>query len=192
MKRLTIIGTLLFFIFQMQATAQQKFERESRLKPVDVPTAALQFIDAVDLETKWKWYFEENLQGNSFEAKTKHQGKRYSVEFDTSGKIQDVEIEKSWQEMDEQLRGNILQALDSLFISHKIDKIQIQYVAENTVLLGILNKKADQTDSKIQYEIVVNGKTTGRPKLYELTFNDKGILLESSEIIFRNTDNLEF
>jgi hypothetical protein len=192
MKRLTIIGTLLFFIFQMEATAQQKFESESRLKQEDVPPAALQFIEAVQMNTRWKWYFEENLVGNSVEAKTKHNGEWYSVEFDTSGKIQDVEIEKSWQETDEQLRGNILQALDSLFISHKIDKIQIQYVAENTVLLGILNKKADQTDSKIQYEIVVNGKTTGRPKLYELTFNDKGMLLESSEIIFRNTDNLEF
>jgi hypothetical protein len=192
MKRLLIFALLLIGIFQMNANAQQKFEKESRLKPDDVPKKALQFIDAVEMDTRWKWYFEENLQGNSVEAKTKHQGKRYSVEFDTSGKIQDVEVEKSWKEMDEQLRGSILNALDSLFNSHKLDKIQIQYVAETNVLLEILNKKADQTDSKIQYEIVVKGKKTGRPKLYELTFTENGELLESSEIIFRNTDNLEY
>lgn len=192
MKRLLISTLLLIGIFQMNANAQQKFEMESRLKPDDVPKKALQFIDAVEMDTRWKWYFEENLQGNSVEAKTKHQGKRYSVEFDASGKIQDVEVEKSWKEMDDQLRGSILHTLDSLFDSHKLDKIQIQYAAETNVMLEILNKKADQTDSKIQYEIVIKGKTTGRPKLYELTFTENGELLESSEIIFRNTDNLEY
>jgi len=183
---------LLFCIFQIDANAQKKFEQESRLKPADVPKVARQFIDAVEMDSNWKWYFEENLQGNSVEAKTKHQGKRYSVEFDTSGKIQDVEVEKIWKEMDEQLRGSILFALDSLFNSHKLDKIQIHYVAETNVLLEILNKKADQTDSKIQYEIMVKGKKNGRPKLYELTFTESGELLESLEIIFRNTDNLEY
>ncbi len=192
MKRLLISALLLIGIFQMNANAQQKFEKESRLKPDDFPKKALQFIEAVEMETNWKWYFEENLQGNSVEAKTKHQGKRYSVEFDTSGKIQDVEVEKSWQEMDEPLRSNILQALDSIFNSHKIDKIQIQYSAENPVLLAILNNKTDFSNFKVQYEIVVKGKKTGRPKLYELTFTENGELLESSEIIFRNTDNLEY
>jgi len=192
MKRLIIASMLLFCIFQIDANAQKKFEQESRLKPADVPKVARQFIDAVEMDSNWKWYFEENLQGNSVEAKTKHQGKRYSVEFDTSGKIQDVEVEKIWKEMDEQLRGSILFALDSLFNSHKLDKIQIHYVAETNVLLEILNKKADQTDSKIQYEIMVKGKKNGRPKLYELTFTESGELLESLEIIFRNTDNLEY
>ncbi len=192
MKRLLISALLLIGIFQMNANAQQKFEKESRLKPDDVPTEALQFIEAVEMETNWKWYFEENLQGNSVEAKTKHQGKRYSVEFDVSGKIQDVEVEKSWQEMDEPLRSNILQALDSIFNSHKIDKIQIQYSAENPVLLAILNNKTDLSKFKVQYEIVVTGKKNGRPKLYELAFTENGELLESSEIIFRNTDNLEY
>jgi hypothetical protein len=192
MKRLIIFFLVLIGAFQLDASAQQKFEKESRLKPEDVPALAGQFIEAVELDTRWKWYFEENLVGNSVEAKTKYNGEWYSVEFDTSGKIQDVEIETDLQEMKENVSRNILMALDSMFNSHKIDKIQIQYTAETSVLIAILNKNAGQADSKIQYEIVVKGKTTGRPKLYEFTFTDNGKLLETSEIIFRNTDNLEY
>jgi hypothetical protein len=192
MKKLIISALLLIGIFQMNARAQQKFERESRLNPDEVTAGALQFINSVKMDTRWKWYFEENLVGNSVEAKTKHNGKWYSVEFDTSGKIQDVEVEKDFSEIDEKTGGKIIKELDSMFSSHKIDKIQIQFTAESTVLLEILNNKADQADSKIQFEIVVKGKKTGRPKLYELTFDDKGNLLDSAEIIFRNTDNLEF
>lgn len=192
MKRLIIPVILLFCIFHFDANAQQKFEKESRMKSGDVPAAALKFIEAVEMDTKWKWYFEENLVGNSVEAKTKYNGKWYSVEFDTSGKIQDVEIETDLQEMKENVSRNIMHALDSMFNRHKIDKIQIQYSAENHVLLAILNNKTEQSESKVQYEIVVKGKKIGRPKLYELTFTDGGILLESLEIIFRNTDNLEY
>ena len=192
MKRFIISILLLFGVFQPNANAQQKLERESRLKSADVPRSAMQFIDAVELETRWKWYFEENLTGNSVEAKTKHQGKWYSVEFDTSGNIQDVEVETDLTEIREQVGRNIVQGLDSMFNSHKIDKIQIQYTADSPILLGVLNNKSNGKKAKIQYEIVVKGKKTGRPKLYELTFSEKGKLLFSEEIIFKNTNNLEF
>lgn len=192
MKRLILSILLVLGVFYNSAKAQQKFERESRLKTEEVPAAALQFTESVKMDTRWKWYLEENLVGNSVEAKTKHDGKWYSVEFDTAGKIQDVEIEKDFLEIDEEIRESILKALDSMFSTHKIDKIQIQYSAETPVLLAILNNKADRNTSRIQYEMVVKGKKEGRPKLYELTFNDGGNLLESAEIIFRNTDNLEF
>lgn len=192
MNRLIIPVILLVCIFHLDTNAQQKFERESRLKPDEVPTAALQFIEAVEMDTRWKWYYEENLEGNSVEAKTKYKGTRYSVEFDTSGKIQDVEIEMKWQDLDDQVRRNISIALDSLFTRHKINKIQIQYSAESKVLLDLLNNQPNIPQAKIQYEIVVAGRKTNRPKLYELTFTDSGKLSEISEIIFRNTDNLEY
>lgn len=192
MKRLTIPVILLVCIFYFDTNAQQKFERESRIRAEDVPPEALRFIETVDMKTRWKWYFEENLEGNSVEAKAKHKGKRYSVEFDVSGKIQDVEIEIDWQELDELVRKNISDELDSLFTRHKINKIQIQYYAESSILIAILNSETPASRARIQYEIVVKGRTTGRPKLYELTFSDKGKLLESAEIIFRNTDNLEY
>jgi hypothetical protein len=187
-----IIGTSLFFILQINANAQQKFERESRLKPDKVPKQAMQFIEAVDMNTRWKWYFEENFEGNSVEAKTKYSGRRYSVEFDTSGNIQDVEVQIPWNELDENVRRNILKSLDSLYLRHSIIKIQIQYSAEEPVLLAILNNKAEFSESGIQYETEVKGRKTGRPKLYEITFTKEGKLKDISEIIFRSTDNLEY
>jgi len=192
MTRLMIICTLLYFICQINANAQQKFERESRLKSDKVPPEALQFIEAVEMNTRWKWYFEENLEDNSVEAKTKYSGRRYSVEFDTTGIIQDIEVETKWQELDEEIRSNISKSLDSLFTRHNIIKIQIQYSAERPVLLAILNNIAEFSESGIQYEIEVKGKKTGRPKLYEMTFTQDGKLKGISEYIFRNTGNLEY
>lgn len=90
LRKCIIVALFSIVFFQTGANAQQKFEKESRLKPEDVSVAAKQFIETVDMDTKWKWYFEENLVGNSVEAKTKYQRKWYSVEFDTSGNIQDV------------------------------------------------------------------------------------------------------
>lgn len=185
-------GILLFIVFQMSAYAQQKFERESRLKSKEVPSEAIRFIDAVEMPTKWKWYSEENLNGNSVEAKTKYTGKRYSVEFDVSGSIQDVEVETSLQEMEENITSKILKTLDSLFTRYSIDKIQIQYSAEKHLLIGLLNNDSGESNLNVQYELVVKGRKAGRPKLYELNFSDEGRLIESSEIIFRNTDNLEY
>lgn len=188
-----LIFSLMFFFFAFQVHVfAQKFEKESRLKPGDVPPAAQEFIRSVNLNANWKWYFEENLKGNSVEAKTKYNGKRYSVEFDTSGKIQDVEVETRLTELDENISRNLTQVLDSMFSSHTIQKIQVQYSAESSVLLAVLKKETESSASGIQYEMVVKGKTTGRPKLYELTFSDNGKLIEWSEIIFRNTDNLEY
>lgn len=192
MNKTTIPALLLIAVFQINTYSQKKLERESRLKLEDVPQEAIQFITSIERDTQWKWYFEENLEGNSVEAKASHNGKRYSVEFDISGKIQDVEVETSWKEIDEQLRGSMSQALDSMFHRHSIGKMQVQYSATPPVLLAILNNKADPANSRIQYELVVKGKTTGRPKLFELTFSEKGKLLETFEIIFRNTDHLEY
>lgn len=191
MKRLIFSLMFFFFAFQIDVFAQ-KFEKESRLKPEDVPPAAQEFIRSANLNTSWKWYFEENLKGNSVEAKTKYNGKRYSIEFDTSGKIQDVEVETRLTELDENISRNLRQVLDSIFTSHNIQKIQVQYASESSVLLAILKNEAESSAATVQYEMVVKGKKTGRPKLYELIFSDNGRLIESSEIIFRNTDNLEY
>lgn len=192
MKRILTVGILLFIVFQMTANAQQKYERESRMKTDEVPVEALRFIEAVDMQTRWKWYYEENLKGNSVEAKTKYDGKRYSVEFDASGDIQDVEVETVLEEMDEKVSDKIMEELDSLFVRYKIEKIQVQYTAYRQLLISLLNDKSVVPDLNVQYEIVVKGRTANRPKLYELTFTDAGRLLESSEIIFRSTDHLEY
>jgi hypothetical protein len=192
MKRILTVGILLLIVFQMTANAQQKFERESRLKADEVPAEAIRFIEAVDMQTKWKWYYEENLKGNSVEAKTKYGGKRYSVEFDPSGDILDVEVETGLQELDKNVRDKIIQELDSLFVRYKIEKIQVQYTAGRQLLISLLNGKSVVPDLNVQYEIVVKGRTVNRPKLYELTFTDAGRLIDSSEIIFRNTDNLVY
>lgn len=52
-------------------TAQDKFERESRINENEVPQKSLQFIDSCYLTTKIRWFKEEGLSNVSFESKFK-------------------------------------------------------------------------------------------------------------------------
>ncbi|MEL6254700.1 MAG: hypothetical protein AAFR87_22000, partial [Bacteroidota bacterium] len=75
------------------AQAQIKYEREYKLKPTEIPMPAKIFVDSCKFSTQITWYKEESQDGKSIEAKLKHKGKKYSIEFDTVGLLQDMEIQ---------------------------------------------------------------------------------------------------
>ncbi|MDQ4139839.1 MAG: hypothetical protein M3142_04880, partial [Bacteroidota bacterium] len=132
---------ILFFInvillITNQTFGQTKYEKEYRLKPQEVPVEARKFVDALRFSGKVKWYFEENLKGNSIEAKVTNNQKRYSLEFDTLGNLQDVEVQIDWLEIPEVTRNNISGSLDSEYSDYKINKIQVQYTGKNSILLS--------------------------------------------------------
>ncbi len=51
--------------------AQDKYEKESRIKKAQVPVTALNFIEAADFSQKIKWYKEESLVRYKFNEKNK-------------------------------------------------------------------------------------------------------------------------
>ncbi|MEL7341524.1 MAG: hypothetical protein AAGM67_13685, partial [Bacteroidota bacterium] len=89
-----IISVLFIFISASGLHAQEKLEKERRIQDDEVPAAARSFIDSCMFGGTIKWYSEEELDGMSVEAKLKEVGYRYSIEFDTLGQIEDVEIER--------------------------------------------------------------------------------------------------
>lgn len=93
MKQDLVFLFMIFVVALSNDKGQTKYEREFRMSEKKVPQKAREFVHSMDFESKVKWYFEENLQGNSIEAKLKQQGQQYSVEFDTLGTLQDVEVE---------------------------------------------------------------------------------------------------
>jgi hypothetical protein len=94
-----IILLKILLLLATSAFGQVKYEKEFRLKPGQVPVKARQFIDSINLQQKVKWYYEQNLKGNSIEAKFRMNHKRYSIEFDTLGNLQDVEVQIGWEQM---------------------------------------------------------------------------------------------
>ena len=172
--------------------SQSKMEKERRIEIGEVPDRAVRFVDSLFPGNQVKWYFEENLIGNSIEGKLRNGKQRYSVEFDTSGVLQDIEKVISAKEVRNGLFQQIRTKLDDNFRKVRIDKIQVQFSGDPLSLLKApLEPGVEHEGIMERYEIVFRGKKEDW-KLYEATFSKAGDLLSLEEIILKNTDHLAF
>ena len=118
--------------------------------------------------------------------------KKYSVEFDTLGNIQDAEFVIKKRDIDLKVYKNIESHLDSLYTKWKFQKIQKQYKGKRgDIVISITNNKPSTT-IEISYEIVLKGKTSGIAHSYEVTFNEHGEIHHIEQIIQKKADHLEY
>ncbi|MEO0723473.1 MAG: hypothetical protein AAFZ63_02950 [Bacteroidota bacterium] len=183
---------LLLCTLPITVFGQQKFERESRIRIDEVPETAQQFLQAGQIAVKVKWYYEENLEGNSIEAKFRQERKRFSVEFDTLGQIQDIEVEIAQAELPAPTLLSIERELGSRFTRFKLQKIQVQYLDTEPTLAELLIRYPAVGEAQVRYEIVLKGRNEEGTALYECTFDQSGKLLEQQQIIFKNANHLEY
>jgi hypothetical protein len=187
---LTYFSLLILFPFVLQA--QQKYEREYRVKSEIVPQSAKDFIDSIGSGSKIKWYKEVSLNDVTIEAKFKHKKKKYSVEFDTLGILQDVEFIIKKNKISPVVYHKIAYELDSLYQKWKFQKIQMQYGGNRKDLLTSINENEPSDSIKVIYEIVLRGKSLGNTQLFEITFNEQGERLDILQIIQDKADHLEY
>jgi len=190
MQKIIFLSVWVLFVYT--ASGQTKFEKESRLKEEKVPQTAKSFVRLDGASTRVRWYFEENLDGNSIEAKLKHDGNRYSIEFDTSGMFQDIELESVFDAIPLNTGTMIRKILDSEFEKYTIRKLQLQFSGNIKSLSLFLENPEREKEYTLKYEIVLKGRIEKEWALYELIFTSDGKLEKRSRIIFRNIDNLEF
>ena len=171
---------------------QEKYEKESRIKLGEAPLLARQFLDSLNFNRKIKWYMEESLNGKSIEAKSKYQKQRYSIEFDTLGNLQDVEMEIKWDHLSNPLKDSIKQNLKKEFEKFKFIKIQEQLTGSRSDIISYLLKRKEKIGLTTRYEIVLKGVAAGQVDLFEYTFAESGSIEKRAKVIFRNTDNLEY
>jgi len=184
--------TFLLILIFLSSFSQLKFEKESRLKRTDVPVHTLELIDSLGIPGKIKWYSEESLTDSTVEAKFRFNKKYYSIEFDTKGNLQDIEISVQITELQESVKENIIKNLESEFNKYSIQKIQAHYPGKNPEILSIIKNPSKETSNTVKYELVVNGKTEDTSKQYEMVFSNFGSRIEKKEITQKNADNLEF
>jgi hypothetical protein len=172
--------------------AQKKYEKESRLEEKDVPSFALQFIDSLEVQGKVKWYLEEGLDRTSIEAKFKSDKLNHSIEFDTAGNLEDVEILLKWNDMEESLKDAIINGICADCAKINIQRTQIHYTGDRSALWSMVKTGKTTEKYTIRYEIVARCRTASDTVLYEYLFSDTGQILSRSEIIFKNSSNLEY
>jgi hypothetical protein len=192
MYKFKLLIFLIVFFVSYNLFAQDKFEKESRIKPKDVPSKALSFIDSLKMDTKVKWYLEEGLNKKSIEAKYKQNKVSYSIEFDSIGKIEDIEIEVNWGDLESSLSESISSQLQQNCSSHRIEKVQRQFTGSENDLFTFLNTRIILEHLNINYEIIVRCKQLNEVDLFEYLFNKNGKLISTSKLVLKNSSQLEY
>lgn len=182
----------LFVFCPLALFSQEKMEREYRIKEKSVPVSALLFMDSIGIKVKTKWYKEEGLEKNSIEVKFKYRKSKFSIEFDTLGNVEDVEVIRKWKEIDKNTQKLIENQLLKDCSKYKVEKIQIQYKGPEKQLYEIVRNPFTEIPLQKSFEVVVKCKTEEEVALYEYLFNEKSEKVFRSKIIFKNSSHLEY
>lgn len=171
--------------------AQDKIEREYRIEETAVPAIALEFIQAMGLNTPIKWYLEQGIDAQTYEAKTTYNGQDYSIEFNNDGRIEDLEITIDFNQLPDAFKKHINLLLSSTSDRFKIIKTQSQYIS---LYPDILKKVPAGVAPLIpNYELVVRHRiASGTYKNYEYLINPSGALISMREIKESSAFNMQF
>lgn len=185
-----LIFILVFFTSMNSAFSQAKLEREYRIKDSQVPLKATEFIKNTFGTIKLKWYGEESLKGRSVEAKGSFNKKLYSIEFDTLGNLQDIEVRIDMKSIPENTRNKIKRQLETKFKAFRIHKVQAQQVADASEIKSSKGGEIISDEMITNYEIVLKGRKEKKYSFYEVLFTKDGELIRESQMIERNNHHL--
>jgi len=185
-----LVLLLLLIISTQTIFSQSKYEKEIRIGENEVPIKAKTFVEKLQPTNRVRWFKEIGLDSYSYEAKTKINGKRISIEFSSDGEFEDIETTIKLHEIPTETRHIIQQFLATRYERFKIDKIQRQYSGEAaSVLAYMADKTADRAVVK-HFEIVISVKEEGSFVMREYLFDEDGNFISSQQIIHEIPVNL--
>lgn len=188
-----LFGLYVFLgVCSSSVSAQEKFEKESRIKKKDIPERAKHFIDSLQLQVKVKWYKEETLNQESIEAKYKLQDTHYSIEFNKEGLVEDVEKEIVFEQLVATQKKSITNSIEKECSKYVVKEVQRQYTGCNEELLAFLINGTTTKPLTVKYEVVVKCTHAAGVNLFEYLFSDEGLLLSKQKIVFKNSSHLEY
>jgi len=161
--------------------AQNKYERESRIKVEEFPDKSYTVIqDYLEDAKRVRFYQETDSVKKSFEAKFKKGRLHYSVEFDQNGILEDVEFQIKERDIPNDTWDTILYYLDKNHTKYRVKRIQQQYpVLENQSIEQTLhNAFQNLILPEVNYELVFVAKENKAYQEYEALFNADGQLIQ--------------
>ena len=175
--------SLLILIFYYTVSfSQSKNEKEERVSVSEIPEAARSYFIGISNQIKHiKFYKETDSAKYSFEAKFKLNKLYYSIEFDTIGKLEDIEIIIKEKRIPKPVFKNMISFFNSNFDKVHIIKIQAQYVnnferSDQQFINEILKNTTKKND---YFEIIAEVKQNGEGQLIEFTFQNNGEFVKS-------------
>jgi hypothetical protein len=173
------------------AQTNLKQEVEKRIKKRDMPPEALDYLHEhwlVD-SRKIRFYHETDGDISSYEAKLTRDKRRFSIEFDESGKLQDIEELINYNQIPEETRSTIDSTLYSSYSKFKVRRIQRQFLPDTTGYNRLLMWNSLTAEETNNFEIEVDTQEESAVQSYEMLFNKEGLLVQRRIIIRRSLDN---
>ena len=168
---------LLFILCCSISFSQNKDEKEERIQLSDFPEIAKTYFNFISHDAKYlKFYKETDGEKQSFEAKFKVDKLYYSVEFDTLGKLEDIEMVIKKKYIDKNIYKEIDNYFNSTFKKTRIIKIQKQFVNKTSKndKQFIRNIIENPENKHTHFEIIAEIKTKKIHELREFTFDRNG------------------
>ena len=188
----SLVCLILVLLCSNTLVAQNKYEREFRIKKSQFPETALTYIDSKLKEARRiRFYKETDSAKVSYEAKFKKDRLKYSVEFDENGTLEDIEILIEPVDIPDDSFANIQAYLDDNFTKHRIRRLQQQYpVVGKDVETVVKEAFQNLMLPYINYEIVVAGKKDEGYEEFEILFDAGGNFIKSRKSLPPNYDHI--
>lgn len=192
MKYRTFLIITMLFLSGM-AKAQNKLEREHRIKKSQFPEMAKLFMETkIGSVKKLRYYQEIDSNKITFTSKFKKDRLYYAIQFSENSEFQkaaftvkeiDIPME-SWQ--------RITSYMDRYFTKYRIKKIHQQYtVIENQSEVATLkNAFQNLILPEISYEVLAKGKLEGECKVYKILFDSEGNMVLIKKALPPNYDHI--
>lgn len=194
MRRYRSLLLLILVLFQFSmVNSQVKVEREHRIKKNQFPETAHDFIkEKLQDAKKLRFYKETDTAKISYQARFKKDKLYYSIEFDESGKLEDIEILIKEVDVPEDSWSNITKFLNEKFTEFKIRKIQQQYpiTSDETAETTLYNAFQNLLIPSLNYELLVRGKIHEDRADYEILFGAEGDFIKMRESLPANYDHV--
>ncbi len=164
-----------------KAQSTEKIEKEEKITLDLIPKSMEKAVVEIGYaRKKVRYYRETDGEKVSYEAKLRYRGKKYSIEFNENGILEDVEIDTHKRKISKEALLNIESVLDTMARKYLIEKIQEQYLAKHKTTTQI---KENISNNKIDnYELIVAFKDKRTIYRKEMLFDKKGNLISLRDV----------
>lgn len=183
----------LIFLSCFCSFSQTKNEKETRITYALVPDVAKSCLNSIIAQVKSvKFYKETDGKKESYEAKFKSDKQYFSIEFNSIGLLEDIEITI----MEDQIPKDILKKIQGYTNTHfdktRFIKIQKQFINNTTkndeqFILYVLNNPNSLNSN---FEIIAELISNKTHIIKELTFNNTGEFKTSRIVEFEDYEHI--
>lgn len=184
---------VLTFCCVLISSAQNKNEREHRIRKSQFPAKALEYVYKELVNAKRiRFYKEIDSTKVSYAAKFKEDRLRYSIEFNKEGTLRAIEFAIQPLDIPEDAFEKMSTYLKLHFTKHKIRRLKQQYLVTHHVDLATTVENAFQNliVPTIIYELIVSGKNENNFEQHEVLFDANGRLKSIKKSLPPNYDHV--